>query len=713
MQLQLVHQVLDEKYRIEKLLGKGGMGAVYLATHIGTARPVALKVIAPQFMTHPESVERFKREAMATGLLRHPNIVDVTDFGFAHFDSQRIAYLVMEYLDGVALSDVLKEEKKLPLTWVVNILEQVCVAIDRAHQRGIVHRDLKPDNIWLVPNDLGGFTPKILDFGLARLAFDDLSDDKTHDASLESTIIDNIDSKLDKTLRQQTTTHHQNTGVDSTQRLENSNKHQINHSEKLSAPINQSSGNNVIDSAAKLQNITQVGVILGTPYYMSPEQCLGQSVNKCSDIYSLGIIAYEMLAGERPFSGKSSQELIQKHTQEPPPPIAEKRSDIPKSVQTLIESALEKDPSKRPQSAVAFSSALNARSKGAASLIRQAFILYSEHTKVFLTISLIAFIPYAIVELIGGLGLDNSFSSTVVNDLWALSCIILLIFTWIFAFAVSTGLITPIIAQSVITPLRPLEFSSALEVLKKRMRPFISASLRYYWSIIPGLTALFLICIAIFVFVSRSTSTPEELATETAPDRESLAYKIGASLKHLSNDSTAGYYLVRFFLFAILISLLIAMLFLIIRAVKSAFVYILYPPLVIMENISGKESLKRSKELVGRIKFAVFIALVVNFFVIVIEELPSTLIDSFAEVDERGFYLIFAKFIANCFSILITILLTPLITIMLALLYFKARQTNGETLKEILNQYESSFLLPTNWQLSLHDTISKQIRSIR
>jgi serine/threonine protein kinase len=165
-----IGQVLDDKYRLERLLGQGGMGAVYLATHLGTERYVALKLITPQFMRNEEFVERFKREARAAGRLRHPNVVDVTDFGFARAGSERVAYLVMEYLDGCTLGDVLSEEKTLPLEWVVDIHEQVCSAVHEAHQQGIVHRDLKPDNIWLEPNRLGGYRVKVLDFGIAKLA---------------------------------------------------------------------------------------------------------------------------------------------------------------------------------------------------------------------------------------------------------------------------------------------------------------------------------------------------------------------------------------------------------------------------------------------------------------------------------------------------------------------------------------------------------------
>ncbi|MDQ3907454.1 MAG: serine/threonine protein kinase, partial [Acidobacteriota bacterium] len=184
---KFIGEVLDGKYRLERLLGQGGMGAVYLATHLGTERPVALKLIAPQFMRNAEFVERFKREARAAGRLRHPNVVDVTDFGFADASGERVAYLVMEYLDGCTLGDVLAEEKRLPLDWTVDILEQVCSAVEEAHQQGIVHRDLKPDNIWLEPNRFGGYRVKVLDFGIAKLGAGGADDSRdqaaTRDAS--------------------------------------------------------------------------------------------------------------------------------------------------------------------------------------------------------------------------------------------------------------------------------------------------------------------------------------------------------------------------------------------------------------------------------------------------------------------------------------------------------------------------------------------------
>src|ERR1051325_4598117 len=166
---ELVGQTLDDKYRIERELGRGGMGTVYLATHVGTERPVAVKVIAPQYMERVEFVERFRREARAAGRLRHPNVVDVTDFGFSDTQDGTVAYLVMEYLDGCTLGEILEEEKSLPLAWTMNILEEVCSAVQEAHEQGIIHRDLKPDNIWLEPNQRGGHTGKMLDFGIAKL----------------------------------------------------------------------------------------------------------------------------------------------------------------------------------------------------------------------------------------------------------------------------------------------------------------------------------------------------------------------------------------------------------------------------------------------------------------------------------------------------------------------------------------------------------------
>ena len=165
----MIGEILDAKYRIDKHLGAGGMGNVYLATHLGTTRIVAVKVIAPKWAAEPQFLARFQREAQACGRLRHPNIVNVTDFGIAKAAGGDMPYLVMEFLDGQTLSDFQKAHPQLPLPVIADLLDQIGLALAEAHRHGIIHRDLKPDNIWLEPNGRGGYTAKVLDFGVAKV----------------------------------------------------------------------------------------------------------------------------------------------------------------------------------------------------------------------------------------------------------------------------------------------------------------------------------------------------------------------------------------------------------------------------------------------------------------------------------------------------------------------------------------------------------------
>jgi serine/threonine protein kinase len=165
----MIGEILDGKYRIDKHLGAGGMGNVYLATHLGTTRVVAVKVIAPRWSREPQFLARFQREAQACGRLRHPNIVNVTDFGLAKTADGDMPYLVMEFLDGQTLSDFQEANPQLPLPMIADLLDQIGLALTEAHRYGIVHRDLKPDNIWLEPNGRGGYTAKVLDFGVAKV----------------------------------------------------------------------------------------------------------------------------------------------------------------------------------------------------------------------------------------------------------------------------------------------------------------------------------------------------------------------------------------------------------------------------------------------------------------------------------------------------------------------------------------------------------------
>jgi serine/threonine protein kinase len=309
---QLSGRVLDGKYSIEKQLGRGGMGAVYQAVHLGTKRPVAVKVIAPQFMTHSEFVERFKREAQAAGKLSHPNVVNVTDFGIASFGSAKVAYLVMEYLKGLTLGDLIKKKGKLPISFTIDILQQVCSAVGEAHNQSIIHRDLKPDNIWLEPDGRGSYHVKVLDFGLAKLYSNNLSDESTSPDSLPTNTSFVLESKPISLLQKAS-----------------NNRNSFYEKETQSIATGETVGN--IDPRSVPEWMTRVGMVLGTPLYMSPEQCHGKKLDPKSDIYSLGIIAYEMLCGEPPFNGDMYQ-LIQKHSEMPPIPLQKKVKNIPKHI---------------------------------------------------------------------------------------------------------------------------------------------------------------------------------------------------------------------------------------------------------------------------------------------------------------------------------------------------------------------------------------------
>ena len=229
--------LLDNKYQIEQLLGKGGMGEVYRAMHLGTKRTVAVKVIHPQLSAHDQFVARFRREAEAAGRLRHPNVVDVTDFGIAQTSNGPVAYLVMEYLDGCTLADIVSEEGALPIQWVIDILEQVCSAVEAAHQAGIIHRDLKPDNIWLEPNGRGGYTVKVLDFGLVKLG--EADNTPTSPVHIEPTT----------------------------------------EAQTLLRITIEDSATLIKTTSTQAENLTAIGSVMGTPFYMSPEQCRGERLD--------------------------------------------------------------------------------------------------------------------------------------------------------------------------------------------------------------------------------------------------------------------------------------------------------------------------------------------------------------------------------------------------------------------------------------------------
>jgi serine/threonine protein kinase len=467
-----VDQVLDEKYRLEQLLGQGGMGAVYLATHLGTERYVALKLISPQFMRNSEFVERFKREARAAGRLRHPNVVDVTDFGFARVKEGQVAYLVMEYLDGCTLGDVLAEEKRLPLEWVTDIMEQVGSAVHEAHQQGIIHRDLKPDNIWLEPNRLGGYRVKVLDFGIAKLQ---PTSEEAPDDNPAATIVDDVSQIRAAAAAADLEV---NTLLQPPPNLTRQFTHPDIHADEdgtllFDEPTRGGASTTVPNSA-----LTRVGAIMGTPLYMSPEQCGGGQVGMRSDIYSLGVIAYQMLAGEPPFAGNTSA-VMRAHREDAPRQLREHAGKIPKRVAGVVMSALAKNPAERPPTAFAFASALRGQTDGVGALYRRAFSLYSEYFPKFLKLSFLAHIPVIVTTflMIGSFLAEHYLPRGTVLNRVALVLTIITALLQIVAYTVSSavisGMTAVIITQITAAPLRPVELRVAFGVLKKRWRPFL------------------------------------------------------------------------------------------------------------------------------------------------------------------------------------------------------------------------------------------------
>ena len=286
---RLVGQVLAGKYRIEEKIDEGGMGCVYRATHVLMEKVVAVKVLHPALAADDKIVARFTREAKAASRLSHPHAINVTDFGESE---NGVVYLVMEYLRGRTLKDVIRKEGPLPLARAVEIVRQVSGALEAAHAEGVVHRDLKSDNIMLDETASGGDWAKVLDFGIAK-----------------------IQQSVDKT------------------------------DPGLTAP----------------------NIIIGTPQYMSPEQCAQASdIDARSDIYSFGIILYEMFVGHVPFTGDSPTVIMMKHLQEPPPSVLEERRDLPAEVGRVVARSLAKRPEDRFQTVGELHDALAQAAGGAA-----------------------------------------------------------------------------------------------------------------------------------------------------------------------------------------------------------------------------------------------------------------------------------------------------------------------------------------------------------
>jgi len=268
------------RYRVVRRIGRGGMGAVYEAVHSDLEKRVALKVLLTSAAPQAELVARFEREGRAAAKVRHPNVVDVSDVGV----EGGVAYLVMEFLEGEDLSHLLHREGPLPLSRVAELMLPVLGAVEAAHAMGVVHRDLKPENIFLARIGDGTVVPKVLDFGISKMA-----------------------------------------------------------------------------PAAGGPALTSTGMMMGTPYYMSPEQAQStRGVDGRSDQFSLGVMLYECATGKRPFEGESFvgilTAILEGRYQRP----RALRPELPERFDAMVARALERSPEARFASVAALADELRA-----------------------------------------------------------------------------------------------------------------------------------------------------------------------------------------------------------------------------------------------------------------------------------------------------------------------------------------------------------------
>jgi len=277
-----VPHVIERKYRVDRVIGRGGMGAVYRARDVRLDRDVAIKVVRADLLDDVEARARFRREAQIVAKLQHPGIVSVFDYGTF---SDGAAFLVMELVRGEDLRCVLRRDGPVPSSRALPLLGAMCAAVHAAHREGVLHRDLKPENILLVDSSGVDAPVKVLDFGVAKLVSDRSSD------------------------------------------------------------------------VTALGTLTGAGVIVGTPAYMAPEQLRSQPVDARTDVFSLGVIAYEMLTGDLPF-GRTSLWDIGLRQAEGIKPLQTPREPVPPHVEHAIRQALMVEPTQRPATAAEFAALL-------------------------------------------------------------------------------------------------------------------------------------------------------------------------------------------------------------------------------------------------------------------------------------------------------------------------------------------------------------------
>lgn len=267
-----IGDIVADRYEILSVLGEGGMGLVYKARHKLMNRMVALKVIRAELVSNVTLMQRFQQEAMAVSKLQHPNIVTVYDFGVT---DDGLPFLVMDYLNGISLAEMISKYHKLTVDTAVEIFFQACYALAHAHEKGIIHRDFKSSNLMICEMD-GRMVVKVVDFGMAKLMRP--SEDST-----------------------------------------------------------------------EIMELTQTGEVFGSPLYMSPEQCRGQSLDVRSDIYSLACVMYYALTGQPPLLGENVLDTLQKQIHDAPLPMTDITLGIPPNLESVIQKALRKDPAGRYQ----------------------------------------------------------------------------------------------------------------------------------------------------------------------------------------------------------------------------------------------------------------------------------------------------------------------------------------------------------------------------